>query len=248
MSELNGKVVLVTGASRGIGAAVLKSLATMGAQVFGTATTAAGAEKITAELAQHNLQGQGLKLDVNQTDDIEKVIKTIHEMSGPIAILVNNAGVTQDNLLLRMKQEEWDKVINTNLNAVFKMTKSVVKDMIKARWGRIINMSSVVAYSGNPGQSNYCSAKAGLIGFSKSLAIELASRNITVNAIAPGFIETDMTKDVDEKHKEMLLNTIPMGRMGQTKEVASVAAFLASPQASYVTGQTIHVNGGMYLI
>ena len=245
--SLTGKVALVTGASRGIGQAIMRGLGKAGATVIGTATTAVNAEKITQLLAAENIHGQGLVLDVTQPAAVNDVLTTITNEMGAPSILVNNAGIARDNLMLRMKDEEWDEIINTNLNSVFRLTKGCLKGMLKARWGRIINISSVVACSGNPGQANYAAAKAGIIGFSKSLAQEIASRDITVNVIAPGFIETDMTREIKEEQRENLLKAIPMNRIGRPEEIAAAAVFLASPEASYITGITLHVNGGMYM-
>lgn len=245
--NLTGKVALVTGASRGIGQAIAIALGQAGATVFGTATTQQGADSISTVLKQHTISGQGLVLDVNQTDSIEQLLTTITQQGDAPAILINNAAVTRDNILLRMKDEEWDAVINTNLNAVYHLTKLFIKPMIKARWGRIINITSVVGSMGNAGQTNYAAAKAGLIGFTKALALEVASRSVTINAVAPGFIDTDMTRHLADAHKESLLQKIPLNRLGRPEEIAATVAFLASPPAGYITGQTIHVNGGMYL-
>lgn len=242
-----GKVALVTGASRGIGRAIALALGHEGAIVIGTATTAAGAEKISHALKEANIEGGGMVLNVTATDSIDAAVTLLKQRYTMPAILINNAGVTQDNLFLRMKDEEWDKVIATNLHSIYRMTKICLRDMLKARWGRIINISSVVGSTGNPGQANYAAAKAGLIGFTKALAQEVASRAITVNVVSPGFIDTDMTRDLPEEHKEALLQRIPMQRLGHAEEVAAVVAFLASNAASYMTGQTLHVNGGMYM-
>ncbi len=245
--SLEGKVALVTGASRGIGKAIALGIAEAGTQVIGTATTDKGAESITAYFKQAGLKGLGRALNVTDRDVLNDFIASIKSEFGIIEILVNNAAVTRDNLMLRMSEEEWQTVINTNLNAVFHVTKLCLRDMVKARFGRIINLSSVVGITGNPGQANYCAAKAGLLGFSKSLALEVASRGITVNAIAPGFIDTDMTKKLSEQQREALLKMIPMHRAGQPEDVAAVVKFLVSEAASYITGQTFHVNGGMYM-
>lgn len=243
---MDKKIALVTGASRGIGAAIALELARQGALVIGTATTAEGAEKITQQLAQQNLLGQGMTLNVADADSIEQLLQNVHQQVGAPVILINNAAVTHDNLLLRMKEPEWDAVINTNLTAVFRLTKACLKGMLKANWGRIINISSVVAAMGNPGQTNYAAAKAGLIGFTKSLAQEIASRDITVNAVAPGFIDTQMTQALSEEQRQAMLTRIPAKRFGQPADIAAAVAYLASPAAAYVTGQVLHVNGGMY--
>lgn len=244
---IKDKIALVTGASRGIGKAIAQSLGEQGAIVIGTATSLDGAHRITETFTKAGIQGKGYELDVSQPASIEDVVTAVQADFGAPAILVNNAGITRDNLLLRMKESEWLEVINTNLNSVYYMTKACLKGMLKARWGRVISLTSVVAASGNPGQANYAAAKAGIIGFSKSLALELASRNITVNTIAPGFIETEMTEAINEDHKQMLLQRIPMQRMGQVKEVGDLVLFLASNSASYITGETLQVNGGMHM-
>jgi len=246
MSDENRKVALVTGASRGIGNAIALELGKQ-AIVLGTATSEAGAEKISAYLAQAGIDGKGYCLDVSSEESIGAVVKQIQEEFGAVEILVNNAGITRDNILMRMKAEEWDQVINTNLSSIFRMTKAMVRGMTKARWGRIISISSVVASSGNVGQSNYAAAKAGLEGFSRALAMEIGSRGITVNTVAPGFIDTDMTRELSEDQTQSLLGKIPLGRYGMPEEIAAVVAFLASDQAGYVTGETVHVNGGMYM-
>ncbi len=242
-----GKVALVTGASRGIGKAIAHALGADGALVIGTATTSDGADKINHALKEANIEGCGLILNVTSKESIDAAMAHIKQHYSMPSILVNNAAVTQDNLFLRMKDEEWDTVIETNLSSIYRMTKICLRDMLKARWGRIINISSVVGSTGNPGQVNYAAAKAGLIGFTKALAQEVGSREITVNAVSPGFIDTDMTRDLSAEHREALLQRIPMQRLGQSEEVAAVVAFLASNGASYVTGQTLHVNGGMYM-
>ncbi len=246
MSDENRKVALVTGASRGIGKAIALELGKQ-AIVLGTATSEAGAEKISAYLAQAGIDGKGYCLDVSSEESIDAVVKQIQEEFGAVQILVNNAGITRDNILMRMKAEEWDQVINTNLSSIFRMTKAMVRGMTKARWGRIISISSVVASSGNAGQSNYAAAKAGLEGFSRALAMEIGSRGITVNTVAPGFIDTDMTRELSEDQMQSLLAKIPLGRYGMPEEIAAVVAFLASDQAGYISGETVHVNGGMYM-
>lgn len=244
---LTGQIALVTGASRGIGQAIAKGLGQAGATVVGTATSQAGADNISAYLAEAGIKGKGLMLDVSDAESIAACIKQLVDEFGPADILVNNAGITKDTLLMAMKDEQWDSIINTNLSSIFRMSKAVVRGMMKKRNGRIISISSVVGSSGNPGQTNYAAAKAGLVGFSKSLAREIGSRNITVNAVAPGFIDTDMTRELDEKQKNALLAQIPLGRLGSAEEIAATVVFLASPAAAYITGETIHVNGGMYM-
>jgi 3-oxoacyl-[acyl-carrier protein] reductase len=243
----SGKTALVTGASRGIGHALAMSLGRDGATVVGTATTDQGAELITEAFVREGVQGHGLTLNVNNVESIEDTLSVIKERFGMPSILVNNAAITRDNLLLRMKDEEWDKVIETNLSSVFRVTKICLRDMLKARWGRIISISSVVGTTGNPGQVNYAAAKAGLLGFTKALALEVASRSITVNAVAPGFIDTDMTRGLPEDQRASLLERIPLQRLGHADEIAAAVAFLASEGAGYITGQTLHVNGGMYM-
>lgn len=244
---LNGQVALVTGASRGIGQAVTLALAQQGATVVGTATTPAGAEAISTYLQQAGLQGRGVALDVTNAAQVDEVVEALLKEFGNINILVNNAGITRDNLLMRMKDEEWDAIMDTNLKSVFRMSRAVLRNMMKARQGRIISIASVVGVMGNAGQTNYSAAKAGIIGFSKSLAREVGSRNITVNCVAPGFIDTDMTRALPDAQREALLAHIPLGRLGQVDDIAAAVAFLASPQAGYVTGTTLHVNGGMYM-
>jgi len=246
MSDENKKVALVTGASRGIGKAIALELGQHNI-VLGTATSEAGTEKISAYLAEAGISGKGYCLDVSSEESIEAMSKQIQEEFGAVAILVNNAGITRDNILMRMKAEEWDQVINTNLSSIFRMTKAIVRGMTKARWGRIISISSVVGSSGNIGQSNYAAAKAGLEGFSRALAMEIGSRGITVNTVAPGFIDTDMTRELSEEQTQALLGKIPLGRYGMPEEIAAVVAFLASDQAGYISGETVHVNGGMYM-
>ncbi|BBM03762.1 3-oxoacyl-ACP reductase FabG [Microbulbifer sp. GL-2] len=247
MISLEGKVALVTGASRGIGAAIADMLGGQGATVIGTATSEGGAEKISARFAEKGIKGAGMVLDVTSAESVAGVHAAAKNDFGVPTILVNNAGITKDNLLMRMKDDEWDSVVETNLSAVFRMTKTCLRDMAKARWGRIINISSVVGSMGNAGQSNYAATKAGVAGFARSLAAEIGSRGITVNTVAPGFIDTDMTKVLPEAQREALLGKIPLGRLGQPEEIASVVAFLASDAGGYVTGETIHVNGGMYM-
>jgi 3-oxoacyl-[acyl-carrier protein] reductase len=241
------KVALVTGASRGIGAAIADNLGTEGMVVVGTATTEDGAEKISQRFAENNIVGRGMVLNVTDADSINDVLTAIGEEFGAPTILVNNAGITKDNILMRMKEDEWTDVVDTNLTAVFRLAKACVRPMTKARWGRIINISSVVGSMGNGGQSNYSATKAGVEGFSRALAKELGSRSITVNAVAPGFIATDMTKDLPEANKEAMLSQIPLARLGNPDEIAAVVNFLVSEAAGYITGETIHVNGGMYM-
>ena len=241
------EIALVTGASRGIGEAIALELGSRGVTVVGTATSDKGAEAITARLLEAGVKGRGLKLDVTDTDSVAEVIKAIQEEFGTVTILVNNAGITRDNLLMRMKDEEWDDIIDTNLSSAYRMAKACLRGMTKTRRGRIVNIASVVGVSGNAGQVNYSAAKAGLIGFSKSLAREVGARGITVNAVAPGFIDTDMTRALPDKQKEALLGQIPLGRLGDPKEIAAAVVFLASPEAGYITGETLHVNGGMYM-
>lgn len=247
MTNLQGKVALVSGASRGIGKAIALALAQKGAYVIGTATTEQGAAGISAFLQQENLAGEGAVLDVTSKDHVEGLMAKLSDQNKLPAILVNNAGITCDNLLLRMDDEEWYRVIETNLNAVFRLSKACLKPMFRARWGRIISIGSVVGASGNSGQVNYTAAKAGVVGFSKSLAQEIGSRGITVNVVAPGFIDTDMTTGLPDLVKEEMLKRIPMKRLGKVDDIAAVVAFLASDCANYITGETIHVNGGMYM-
>ncbi|MGC8119287.1 3-oxoacyl-ACP reductase FabG [Marinobacter sp. VGCF2001] len=245
--SLEGKIALVTGATRGIGKAIAHELARQGAQVIGTATSAAGAQAITDGLKEAGYSGYGLVMNVAEPESIEAGLKQIVEQSGAPLILVNNAGITRDNLLMRLKDDDWSAVLETNLSSVYRTSKALLRGMAKARWGRVINVSSVVASMGNPGQGNYCAAKAGVEGFTRSLAKEMSNRGITANCVAPGFIDTDMTKKLDDKQREAMLEIIPAGRLGAPEEVASVVAFLASDGAAYVTGETIHVNGGMYM-
>ncbi len=247
MNNLEGKVALVTGASRGIGAAVAEQLGAAGALVVGTATSQSGADKITERLAAQGVKGEGMVLNVTDAESVAAVLAAMKAQYGLPAILVNNAGITKDNLLMRMSDDEWFDVINTNLSAVYRLSKAVLRGMMKARWGRIINISSVVGAMGNPGQSNYAASKAGVAGFARSLAAEVGSRGITVNTVAPGFIDTDMTRALPEEQRNQLLVKIPLGRLGQPEEIASVVAFLASDAGGYVSGETIHVNGGMYM-
>ena len=241
------KIALITGASRGIGKATALALGHQGMFVAGTATTEAGAEAITAFLREEGVEGQGLVADVSDADSVAALLEEIATLAGLPVVVVNNAGVTRDNLLLRMKAEEWDAVVNTNLNSMYTVCKACLKGMTKARFGRIINISSVVGSSGNAGQTNYAATKAGIEGFTRSLAKEIGSRGVTVNAVAPGFIETDMTDALPEEQKLALLGQVPLGRLGRPEEIANVVAFLASDQGSYITGETLHVNGGMYM-
>ncbi len=238
------KIALVTGASRGIGRAIAEQLATDDFFVIGTATSDQGAEAIAGYLGD---AGTGIKLNVADPDSIDAVIKTINDDFGTPNVLVNNAGITRDNLLMRMKDDEWDDIITTNLSSVFRMSKAVLRGMMKTKTGRIINISSVVGATGNAGQANYAAAKAGIVGFSKSLAKEVGSRGITVNTVAPGFIDTDMTRELAEEHKQALLRSIPLGRLGDAKEIAYAVSYLASERAAYITGETLHVNGGMFM-
>jgi 3-oxoacyl-[acyl-carrier protein] reductase len=242
--SLEGKVALVTGASRGIGAAIAEHLAVAGAFVIGTATSAAGAEKISTTLGS---QGAGYVLDVSQDDSVAAFFEAIKGAHDAPLILVNNAGITRDNIALRMKSDEWDDVINTNLSAIYRVSKACMRGMTKARWGRMINITSVVASMGNAGQSNYAAAKAGVEGYCRALASELGSRGITVNAVAPGFIKTDMTSELPEEQRQALLTRVPLGRLGEPAEIAALVTFLAGEGAGYITGETIHINGGMYM-
>lgn len=245
--SIKDKVALVTGASRGIGAAIADHLGEQGAIVIGTATSEGGAEKISARLKEKGINGAGMVLNVTDADSVADLLKAVQGEYGAPAILVNNAGITKDNLLMRMKDDEWFDVINTNLSAIYRLSKACLRGMMKARWGRIINISSVVGSMGNAGQSNYAATKAGVGGFARALAKEVGSRNITVNTVAPGFIDTDMTKELTEEQKSLMLSQIPLERLGQPEEIAGVVGFLASDAAAYVTGDTIHVNGGMYM-
>ncbi|MGR9105339.1 MAG: 3-oxoacyl-ACP reductase FabG [Gammaproteobacteria bacterium] len=244
---MTNRIALVSGASRGIGRAILLSLAADGHIVIGTATTEPGAELISAALSECGGQGAGRKLDVTDAESIEETVNAVTREFGAPTVLVNNAGITRDNLLMRMKDDEWDSILSTNLSSVFRMSKACLRGMMKARFGRIINITSVVALTGNPGQANYSAAKAGIIGFTKSLAREVGSRNITVNSVAPGFIDTDMTRSLPESQREALIASIPLGRLGSAEEVANAVSFLASERASYISGETLHVNGGMFM-
>lgn len=247
MSALQGQIALVTGASRGIGQAIALEFGKQGATVIGTATSAAGAQAIAANLAAAGGKGDGVIMNVNDPAQVEAVVGDIQKRFGDITILVNNAGITRDNLLLRMKDEEWDDIMSTNLKSVFRLSKLVLRGMMKTRCGRIINITSVVGSLGNAGQANYAAAKSGVAGFTKSLAREVGSRNITVNCIAPGFIDTDMTRALGEEQRDALVRQIPLGRLGRVEDVAAAVLYLASPGASYITGCTLHVNGGMYM-
>ncbi|EPX0538716.1 3-oxoacyl-ACP reductase FabG [Vibrio parahaemolyticus] len=243
--NLEGKIALVTGASRGIGRAIAELLVERGATVIGTATSESGAAAISEYLGEN---GKGLALNVTDVESIESTLKTINDEFGAIDILVNNAGITRDNLLMRMKDDEWNDIINTNLTPIYRMSKAVLRGMMKKRAGRIINVGSVVGTMGNAGQTNYAAAKAGVIGFTKSMAREVASRGVTVNTVAPGFIETDMTKALNDDQRAATLANVPAGRLGDPREIASAVVFLASPEAAYITGETLHVNGGMYMV
>ena len=243
---LNGKIVLVTGASRGIGQAIAINLGEAGATVIGTATSEEGAKNISKTFSNNSILGKGMKLDVTDNNQITDLLKAITDEFGSVDILVNNAGITRDNILVRMKQEEWDEIINTNLSSVYKMSKAVLRGMMKKKAGRIISITSVVGSMGNSGQANYAAAKAGIMGFTKSLAREVGSRGITVNTVAPGFIQTDMTDALPDEQKKALASQIPMARLGTVDEIAQTVLFLAGESGSYITAQTIHVNGGMY--
>ncbi len=247
MSGLKGRVALVTGASRGIGKAIALALGGAGATVAGTATTAAGADGITRDFAAAGIAGQGFAMDVNDASQVDVTLGAIQKQWGDVGILVNNAGITRDNLLMRMKDEEWDSIMSTNLKSVYRLSKAVIRGMMKARTGRIINVTSVVGAMGNAGQSNYAAAKAGVEGFARALAREVGSRNITVNCVAPGFIDTDMTRALGDAQREALVGQIPVGRLGTVEDVAGAVLYLASDAASYVTGCTLHVNGGMHM-
>lgn len=245
--SLQGEVALVTGASRGIGMSIARVLGAQGATVIGTATSEKGAQAIADYLAEAGIAGSGMALNVTDVDSVDTTMKAITDQYGAVSILVNNAGITRDNLLMRMKDDEWDDIINTNLSSIYRLSKAVLRPMMKARKGRIISIASVVGISGNAGQTNYSAAKAGVIGFSKSLAREVGSRGITVNVVAPGFIDTDMTRELPDEVKDNLLKSIPLDRLGQPEEIAAAVGFLASPQATYITGETINVNGGMVM-
>ena len=244
---MENKITLITGASRGIGQAIAIKMGQSGAVVIGTATTENGASAINQYLEKSGIKGMGIALNVNDAEQINHALQTIREKFGEVEILVNNAGITRDNLLVRMKDEEWDDILETDLKSVFRLSRAVLRAMMKARYGRIINISSVVGAMGNLGQTNYAAAKAGIAGFTKSLAREVGSRNITVNCVAPGFIDTDMTRSLPNEHQQSLIQHVPLGRLGRPEEVAVAVAFLASSSASYITGSTIHVNGGMYM-
>jgi 3-oxoacyl-[acyl-carrier protein] reductase len=244
---LKGQVALVTGASRGIGQAIAFALGAEGATVIGTATTQEGADRIAQALNTQSIEGTGMCLNVTSQSSVDEVIEAIKQRYGAVNILVNNAAVTQDNLIMRMKDEEWSQVLETDLTSVFRLTKACVRDMLKARAGRIINIGSIVGTTGNPGQANYSAAKAGILGFSKSVALEIGSRGITVNTVSPGFISTDMTDVLTDEQREAIFQRIPMQKLGTVQDIAATVLFLASPGAGYITGQTIHVNGGMYM-
>ena len=244
---LNDRIAFVTGATRGIGRAIVLELGRQGATVIGTATSEDGAGRISACLAEAGVKGKGIMLDVTDSSRTDAVLADVAKEFGPITILVNNAGITRDNLAMRMADDEWDAVIDTNLRAAFRLTRGVMRGMMKARFGRVVNITSVVGYSGNPGQANYCAAKAGVAGLTRSLARELGSRNITVNCVAPGFVATDMTHALTDEQKEAMLAAIPLGRAGTPEDVAGAVGFLVSPAAAYVTGTTVHVNGGMFM-
>jgi 3-oxoacyl-[acyl-carrier protein] reductase len=246
-NQLTGQTALITGATRGIGRAIATALGKQGATVIATATSESGAAAINEYIQAEGIKGEGRVLNVNDAAQCEALIADITTQHGAVGILVNNAGITRDNLLMRMKDDEWDDIISTNLTSVFRLSKAVMRGMMKARQGRIINITSVVGVAGNPGQSNYAAAKAGMIGFSKSLAQEIGSRDITVNCVAPGFIDTDMTRALTQEQQQSLLANIPLGRLGQVEDIAAAVVFLASPGAAYITGTTLHVNGGMYM-
>ncbi len=245
--SIEGKIALVTGATRGIGKAIAIELGRQGVVVIGTATSESGAGSISEYLAAADIKGAGMPLDVASDESVAATIKRVNDEYGAVSILVNNAGITKDNLMMRMKAVEWDQVINTNLSSLYRVSKACLRGMSKQRWGRIVSVSSVVASMGNAGQTNYAASKAGMEGFSRALACEIGSRNVTVNCVAPGFIDTDMTKNLADEHKENLQSKIPLNRLGQPEEIAAVVGFLASDAASYVTGETIQVNGGMYM-
>jgi len=247
MFDLSNKICLVTGATRGIGQAIAAQLGAQGATVIGTATSQSGADRISESLANANVAGEGLVLNVSEGESVDSTLKAINEKYGAIGVLVNNAGITRDNLTMRMKEDEWDDIMSTNLKSVYRLSKGVLRGMMKARSGRIINITSVVGVSGNAGQANYAAAKAGVIGFTKSLAQEIASRGVTVNAVAPGFINTDMTKALTEEQVSKMTANIPASRLGEPDDIAASVVFLASDESAYVTGTTLHVNGGMYM-
>jgi len=247
MFDLSNKICLVTGATRGIGQAIAAQLGAQGATVIGTATSQSGADRISESLASANIAGEGLVLNVSEGESVDSTLKAINEKYGAIGVLVNNAGITRDNLTMRMKEDEWDDIMSTNLKSVYRLSKGVLRGMMKARSGRIINITSVVGVSGNAGQANYAAAKAGVIGFTKSLAQEIASRGVTVNAVAPGFINTDMTKALTEEQVSKMTANIPASRLGEPDDIAASVVFLASDESAYVTGTTLHVNGGMYM-
>lgn len=245
--QLQNKICLVTGASRGIGQGIALCLGRQGATVIGTATTQEGADRITAVLKSENIPGCGMVLNVTSQASVDALVTAIRDQFGPVNVLINNAAITKDNLFLRMKDEEWLSVMDTNLNSIFRLSRACLRDMLKARSGRIINIGSVVGSTGNPGQANYSAAKAGVVGFSKSLAQEVGSRDITVNTIAPGFIETDMTKALNDEQRDAIFQRIPMQKLGTVEDIGSAVIFLASDSAGYITGQTLHINGGMYM-
>jgi 3-oxoacyl-[acyl-carrier protein] reductase len=245
--SIEGKIALVTGATRGIGKAIAIELGRQGVVVIGTATSESGAGSISEYLAAADIKGAGMPLDVASDESVAATIKRVNDEYGAVSILVNNAGITKDNLMMRMKAVEWDQVINTNLSSLYRVSKACLRGMSKQRWGRIVSVSAVVASMGNAGQTNYAASKAGMEGFSRALACEIGSRNVTVNCVAPGFIDTDMTKNLADEHKENLQSKIPLNRLGQPEEIAAVVGFLATDAASYVTGETIQVNGGMYM-
>ena len=245
--SLENQIALVTGASRGIGQAIAHELGQRGATVIGTATSEAGATAVGESLQRAGFSGTGMVLDVSQPDSVSSLMAAVIKDYAPPAILINNAGITRDNLLMRMKDEEWEAVINTNLGSIFRLSKACLRGMMKARYGRIVSIASVVGATGNPGQANYAAAKAGLVGFSKSLAQEIGSRGITVNVVAPGFIDTDMTRDLADDQRQALIDKIPLGRLGQPEDIAKMTVFLCSADAGYITGETLHVNGGMYM-
>ena len=244
---MSDKVALVTGASRGIGKAIALALGKAGMTVIGTATSPSGAEAISERFAEQSVTGCGMALDVSSSESVDAVLKAVAEQYGPVSVLVNNAGITKDNIMMRMKEDEWFDVIDTNLNSLYRIAKASLRGMTKARWGRIINISSVVGSMGNAGQANYAAAKAGMDGFTRALAREIGSRGITVNSVAPGFIDTDMTKKLPDEQRDALKVQIPLQRLGEPEEIAAVVAFLASDAGAYITGETIHVNGGMYM-